>query len=305
MKKPNLLITGHRGLLGSACVKVLGEQYNIITFNDIDLRNREEVYWAFNGQSIDFCIHCAAKVGGVKANRDDCVSFLEDNVAINSNVISACNLFKVRKLVNIGTSCLYPKDAPVPVKEESFMTGPFEQDVEAYSAAKLLAHYQCRAYRHQHGCNFVTACPANLFGPNDNYGESAHVIPSLIRKAFEAKEIGTNLKVWGDGSAVREFLHSNDAAEAIKLILEHFDEPGLINIGSGIGTSIRAIAESIAGIVGVKGVEYDISEPTGIQKKTFDISKLTNLGWKPKVTLKAGLIEACSDYENNINIRNK
>src|SRR6478736_2812464 len=238
-----LLVTGHRGLVGSACCKVLSKYYDVVTAGDerIDLRNRDEVYWLFNRLNVELVVHCAAKVGGVKANRDNPCEFLEDNVAINQNVISACNLFKVRKLVNIGTSCLYPKNASVPVKEESFLTGPFEPDVEAYAAAKLLAYYQCRAYRSQHGCNFVTVCPSNIYGPGDNYGESAHVLPALVRKAFGAKENKTKMTIWGDGTQVREFIHSHDVAEAIRIVLQRFDSPELLNIGSGVGTSVKGL----------------------------------------------------------------
>ena len=286
-------------MLGSACVKVLSKSYEVVTAGDekIDLRNKDEVYWLFNRLNPSAVIHCAARVGGVKANRDHPIDFIYDNVAINGNIIAACHAFGVKKLVNIGTSCLYPKNAPVPVREESFMTGPFEPDVEAYSAAKLLAYYTCRAYRSQHGCNFVTACPANLYGPNDKYNkESSHVIPALILKAFEAKKEGKKLKVWGDGSAVREFMHSHDAAEAIKIVLERFDGSGLVNIGSGTGTTIKAISEAIAGIAGCKGVEYDTSQPVGIQEKTFDVSKLTALGFKPRIDLETGLKMACDEY---------
>lgn len=293
-----LLVTGHSGLLGSACVRVLGKYYDVVTAGDerVDLRNRDEVYWLFNRLNPELVVHCAAKVGGVKANRDDPVGFLEDNLAINSNVISACHLFRVKKLVNIGTSCLYPKECPVPVREESFMSGPFEPDVEAYAAAKLLAHYTCRAYRSQHASNFITVAPCNLYGENDNYGPSAHVIPGLIARAFEAAATGKPLTVWGDGSAVREFLHSNDAAEAIRFALERFDSPELLNIGSGVGTSISELARLICGIVGVPSVQYDESQPVGIHEKTFDISKITALGWKPRIDLQSGLRRACEEY---------
>jgi len=293
-----VLVTGHRGLLGSACVKVLSKNYEVLTTGEerIDLRNRDEVYWLFNRLSPEFVVHCAAKVGGVKANRDNPVDFIQDNVAINGNIIAACHAFNVKKLVNTGTSCLYPNKAPIPVKEESFMTGPFEPDVEAYAAAKLLAHYTCRAYRSQYGCNFVTASPANLFGPGDNYGPSGHVLPSLIHRAFEAKQNNTKLRVWGDGTAVREFLHSHDAAEALRIVLERWDSPELINIGSGVGTTIRDLSELVARLVGVRGVEYDESQPVGIQEKTFDVSKLKALGWKQKIRLEHGISMAIDEY---------
>lgn len=302
MKK--VLVTGSRGLLGSACVRLLSQTY-IVLQADCDLRNHQEVYWMFQRLMPDYVIHCAAKVGGVKANRDNPVAFIEDNIAINSNVIAACHAFGIQKLVNIGTSCMFPKNAPVPVKESSFQNGPLESDVEAYASAKILAYMTCKAYKHQHGSRFVTCCPANLYGPNDSYGEEAHVIPALIRKASEAATSGTKMKVWGDGSAVREFLHADDAASAIKLVLENYESSDLISIGSGVGTSIKELAETIAKAFSVNGIEWVPSEPTGIQKKTFDISKLKALGWEQRVGLKYGISSVCSDYKHDINIRKR
>lgn len=259
----------------------------------------------FNHLRPKYVIHCAAKVGGVKANRDNPVDFLEQNVTINSNVIVACHVFGIKKLVNIGTSCMFPKDAPTPVRESSYMTGPLEPSVESYAMAKMLAFATCNAYRSQHGCDFVTTTPCNLYGPNDNYGPSSHVIPALIRSAFEARKSGKPMKVWGDGSATREFLHSDDAASALKIILADWNLPELINIGSGHGTTIKELASLIANIVGVNEVEWVKTEPTGIQNKTFDISKITWLGWRPKISLEDGLAQACKDYEFSTNVRFK
>ncbi len=297
-----LLVLGHRGLLGSACVKVLSKYYDVLTTGDerVDLRNKDEVYWLFNRLNPELVVNCAAKVGGVKANRDDPVRYIEDNLTITSNVLAAAHMFKVKKLVNIGTSCLYPKTAPIPVKEESFMTGPFDPDVEAYASAKLVGYFSCRAYRNQHGCNFVTVCPSNIYGPGDNYGESAHVLPALVRKAFEANASNGKVRIWGDGTQVREFIHSFDAAEAIRIVLERYDSPELLNIGSGIGTSINTLALLLSAIVGFAGIEYDRSQPIGIKEKTFDISKITSLGWKPRIDLLTGLKMVCEDYRESI-----
>jgi GDP-L-fucose synthase len=300
-----ILITGDKGLLGSACVRVLRDSHEVLIQPRIDYRNRSLVYWLFNSLRPDAVIHCAAKVGGVKANRDDPVSFIEDNIAINSNVIGAAHLFGVKKLVNIGTSCLYPKDAVLPVKESSLMTGPFEPDVAAYATAKLMAYVTCNSYRSQYGDNFVTACPANLYGLGDNYGPSAHVIPALIARAYRAKKEGAPLIVWGDGSAVREFLHAEDAATAIQAVLEKWNSPELINIGSGRGTTIKELAELVAERIGVSKIEWDTTQPVGISRKTFDISRIKSLGWNPCIPLKDGIFSTCSDYINAPNRREK
>lgn len=301
-----LLITGSTGLLGSACKRLLEKSYTIQESSGVDLRNPQAVYWMFQRLNPDLVIHAAAKVGGVKANRDNPVAFLEENVHINGNVIAACHAFGVKKLVFVATSCMFPKDATIPVKESSLFHGPLEPDVEAYAQAKIMGHILCNAYRREHGCNFVTCAPSNLYGPNDSYElESAHVIPALIRKAVEAKASKTKMKVWGSGDAIRDFLHADDAAAAIKVILEKYSSPEVISIGSGRGTTIRYLADTIAFIAGVKGIEWDDSQPTGIHAKTFDISKLKSLGWEPSVQLQHGLSQVYSDYINDIDIRKR
>ncbi len=304
MNRKVVLVTGHKGLLGSACCRVLGHDYEVTTMEG-DLRDEVVVYNHFARHKIDYVIHCAARVGGVKSNRDNPVEFIEDNVAINSNVISACHMFGIKKLVNVGTSCMFPKDAPIPVKESSFMTGPLEPAVEAYAMAKILAYTTCNAYRFQHGKSFVTVAPCNLYGPNDSYGAASHVIPSLIQKAFKSKENGTSVEIWGDGSATREFLHSYDAAQAIKVILEKYDSPELISIGSGVSTSIKELAMTICDVVGAGDVRWVPSEPTGIQNKTFDISKIKSIGWEPKISLLDGIAQCCADFHSKTNIRLK
>ncbi len=300
-----ILVTGSRGLLGSACKRLFSKTDEVLETGKADLRNRGDVYWLFNHLRPDYVIHCAAKVGGVKANRDNPVEFIEDNVSINSNVIAACYLFGVKKLVNIGTSCMFPENAPVPVKESSFMTGPLNPDVEAYAQAKILAYSLCNAYRRQHNCNFVTVAPCNLYGPNDNYSETAHVIPGLVKKAVKAKETASALKVWGNGSSIREFLHSDDAASAIKVVLEKYDSPELISIGSGESTTIRYLANLIGHHTGIDLIEWLPGEPTGIQEKTFDTTKILGLGWQTSISLFDGIGQVCLDYKNNINIRDK
>ncbi len=295
-----ILVTGSRGLLGSACKRLFSKTDEVLETGKADLRNRGDVYWLFNHLRPDYVIHCAAKVGGVKANRDNPVEFIEDNIQLNQNIIAACHVFGVKRLVNIATSCIYPDGCKTPISEKMIMTGQFQIDVESYSAAKLLAYMTCRAYNRQHGSLFFTAVPCNLFGPNDNYGPSGHVIPSLIHRAFEAKKNNTPLVVWGNGKAIREFLHSDDAAEAIKLVLEKWDSAELINIGSGRGVSIGTLAEIIADIVGVKDIQFDENQPTGIKEKTFDISKIKSIGWLQKTELENGLFNTCEEYKNSV-----
>ncbi len=303
MKK--LLISGHRGLLGSACVRRFQDKYQVLTFEgDLTDLSLLRCWWTTNRP--DYVIHCAAKVGGIKANRDFPVDFLVDNLKIQSAVIHACFDFDVEKLVFVGTSCLYPKNCPLPVTEESLLTGPFEPDVASYAAAKLAGYEMCRAYAHQYGKNFMTVAPCNLYGQGDNYGPSAHVIPALIKRVFECAKTKAPVVVWGDGSQVREFLYADDAADAISFVLEGWNKPDIINIGSGIGTSIRSLVETILLVSGVKvDVVWDRHAPTGIQNKTFKPDKLRHLGWGPEHDLKSGLAKTIMDYASTTKHRFK
>ncbi len=298
-----LLITGHRGLLGSACVRQLRHQYEILT-TGLDLTDESGVEFWFDRNQPDYVIHAAAKVGGVKANRDNPVQFMLENLKIQNSVISAAHLHGVKKLVFIGTSCLYPKSCPLPVKESSLMTGPFEPAVEAYATAKLAGYQLCNAHRAQYGRSFVTACPSNLYGIGDRYGPSAHVIPALIEKFAAAKKEGTPVKIWGSGKAIREFMYADDTADALGLVLESYDSPELINIGTGESTTIYDLAVMIGDAMGFKPtIEWDNNEPTGIPEKTFDISKLKSLGFKPRLDLATGIALTVNDYLTSTNIR--
>ncbi len=301
-----ILVTGHRGLLGSACVRVLSKNNDIVTYNG-DLMERLAVCHLMHDSSPDAIIHCAAKVGGVKANRDQPVDFLLDNLVIQNNVISAAHDFGVNRLVFVGTSCLYPKNAPLPVTEESLLGGPFEPDVSAYATAKLAGYALCKAYSQQYGRNYGTCAPCNLYGINDSYGPAAHVIPALMRKVRKCGQEGGPLVIWGDGSAIREFLFADDCAEAIEFILNGWNSPEIINIGSGIGTNMRSLVASIIKVSGVEVEEvvWDRAEPTGIQHKTFRPDKLRHLGWGPTHTLEEGLSKTWEDFMNNQNLRTK
>ncbi len=197
----------------------------------------------------------------------------------------------------MATSCLFPKDAPVPVKEPSLLTGPFESSVQAYAIAKLAGWALCKAYAEQYGRNYMTVCPSNLYGPKDNYGPSAHVIPALIKRMHDAMKMEEGLVVWGDGSAIREFLYVDDAADAIGIVLEKWNKPDPINLGSGVGTSIRQLVDKLSETMRFKGdVTWDVSQPTGIPHKTFDISNLKSLGWSPRWSLEDGLKGAVLDF---------
>ncbi len=287
MKK--LLITGHRGLLGSACIRRLRDEYQILIYVDDLLDEARFRRWMVDNRP-NLVIHCAAKVGGVKANRDNPAGFLENNLRTELAVITSCRDFKVDRLIFIATSCLFPKDAPVPVREDSLLSGPFEPAVQAYAIAKLAGYELCKSFNYQNGTNFITVCPSNLYGPGDNYGPSAHVIPALISRLNDSVRNKQPLVVWGDGSAVREFLYVDDAADAIATVLGHPNPPELINIGTGEGTTIRNLVDLLVWIAGSGiRVEWDTSKPTGIQEKTFDITRIKSLGWSPKTTLSDGL----------------
>jgi GDP-L-fucose synthase len=301
-----LFISGHRGLLGSACVRQLKHKYEILTMERNLMDDNWVRYWFAENQP-DYVIHCAAKVGGVKANKEQPVSFLLDNLTIQNVVIQAAADYGVKRLVNIGTSCLYPRDCPVPVKESSLLTGPFEPSVEAYAIAKLAGLALCRAYNAERQKSFITVCPSNLYGLGDNYGPSAHVIPALIKRIHDAKAKGdTSIEVWGDGSATREFLSADDCARAIGKVLEADSPPDLINIGTGQSTTIRSLISMIQLSMDARlDVIWDTSSPTGIPHKTFDISTITRLGWQPQVPLASGLTQTIHDFMNNRHIRLK
>lgn len=291
-----LLVTGHNGLLGSACVRRLGLKHEIITYTGNILDSSLFNTW-LKWNKPDGIIHCAAKVGGVKSNRDLPVQFIADNLKLQEAVIGEAHRQGINTVVFVATSCLFPKDAPVPVKESSLLTGPFESSVQAYAIAKLAGWALCKAYAEQYGRNYMTVCPSNLYGPKDNYGPSAHVIPALITRMRDAMKIGEDLVVWGDGTAIREFLYVDDAADAIGVVLEKWNKPDPINLGSGTGTSIKQLVGRLADTMGFFGdITWDVSQPTGIPHKTFDISNLTSLGWAPRWSLEDGLKNTILDF---------
>lgn len=295
-----LLVTGHRGLLGSACVREFGSDHEVNT-TPANLLNWSEVDSFIGACKPDVIIHCAAKVGGVKANRDNPVAFLLENLTIQNNVMRAAHAHGVSQLCFIATSCMFPLEATLPVQETSLLTGRLEGSVEAYAIAKIAGWRLCKAYCEEFGDQFITVAPSNVYGPQDRYDDQAHVIPSLIRKMHNAALTGQSMEVWGDGAAVREFIFSEDVASAIRVLLEHWKSPEVINVGTGIGTTIRDLVAAI-GVTSpfneLPPVVWNAAAPVGIPRKTYSIEKLTSLGWKPKFSLHEGLHRTWFDFLN-------
>lgn len=296
--KKTMAITGHRGLLGSACVRHFSQSRNIVLFQGNCLIERD-VQLFFEQHRPDEVIHCAARVGGVHANKSHPVTFLLDNLQMQNNVISSCALYDVETLIFIGTSCMFPRDAALPVPEESLLTGRLDDSVEAYAIAKIAGWRLCKAYWEEFGRRFITVNPSNIYGINDNYGANAHVIPSLIRKFSEARVTSSSPVVWGDGSAVREFIYSDDVASAIDVVIQAWKSPEVISIGTGLSHSIRELVSALTEVSGISmEVKWDASQPVGIPRKTFDVSKLKSLGWTPRISLHEGLSLAWNDFHS-------
>lgn len=297
MKKDSkIYIAGHRGMVGSAILRKLeNEGYsNLIyaTSAELDLRNQVKVTAFFKQHQPEFVFLAAAKVGGIKANNDFKAEFLHDNLAIQNNVIHAAYEFKVKKLLFLGSSCIYPKLAPQPLKEEYLLTGSLEDTNDAYAIAKIAGIKLCEAYRKQYNCNFISAMPTNLYGPNDNYAlQTSHVLPALIRKFHEAKERGINsVELWGTGTPKREFLHVDDLAEACLFLMLNYNKKEFVNVGWGSDISIKELGSLIRDIVGYKGdIHYNTDQPDGTPQKLLDVDRINALGWKANITLKEGL----------------
>jgi GDP-L-fucose synthase len=313
MKKTDkIYIAGHRGLVGSAIHRKLKEEgyTNIIvrTSEELDLTRQDSVISFFATHKPDYVFLAAAKVGGIHANSTYPADFSYINQQIQANVIYSSHAFNVKKLLFLGSSCIYPKHAEVPIKEESLLTGPLEETNRAYAVAKISGIEMCRSYNKQYGTNFISAMPCNMFGPGDNYHpENSHVIPALIRKIHEAKVSGSSkVPMWGTGRALREFLYSDDLADACVFIMENKVPYDLINIGSGLEISIRNLALSIKDVVGYVGnLVYDPSKPDGTIRKVMDVSRIKNLGWESKVSLIDGLRKSYEDFLSNDNLRSK
>jgi len=295
-KKNKIYIAGHRGMVGSAIHRRLKregfENFVFGTSDELDLRDQQEVAVFFTKEKPDYVFLAAAKVGGILANNTYRAEFLYDNLMIQSNVIENSYRHGVKKLLFLGSSCIYPKLAPQPLKEDYLLTGLLEHTNEPYAIAKIAGIKMCDAYRSQYGCNFISVMPTNLYGPNDNYDlNTSHVLPALIRKFHEAKvQNQPEVIVWGSGTPRREFLHADDMADACVFLMKNYNEEGLINIGVGEDLSIKELAEMIKEITGYNGeIVFDTSKPDGTPRKLMDVSKLSSLGWRATIQLKGGI----------------
>ena len=292
-----IYVAGHTGMVGSALIRKLNNNnfQNIITksSSQLDLRDQSLVNSFFNTEKPDYVFLAAARVGGINANNTYRADFLYDNLMIQSNVIHASYKNNVRKLLFLGSSCIYPKFAPQPLKEEYLLTGLLEHTNEPYAIAKIAGIKLCDAYRSQYGCNFISVMPTNLYGTNDNYNlENSHVLPALLRKIIEAKrENKSFVEIWGTGKPFREFLHVDDLADACLFLMNSYNEPTLINVGTGKDISILDLAHLIKKIVGYTGeIKNDLSKPDGTPRKLMDVTKINSLGWRATISLEKGLL---------------
>src|SRR5216110_3079346 len=295
-KSEKIFVAGHRGMVGSALIRAFeAAGFSKLLKRDrseLDLGDSEVVTKFFCNEKPEVVIFAAAKVGRIKANNDQPVEFLLENLRVQNNVIAAAHENGARKLLFLGSSCIYPKLAPQPIPESALLSGPLEPTNEAYAIAKIAGVKLCQAYAREHGANFISVMPTNLYGPNDNFDlETSHVLAALLRKAHEAKTRGDQrLIVWGTGKPRREFLHVDDLASACLLLLEKYDSPDIINVGCGEDISIRELAELICEVVGFDGdLAWDVTKPDGTPRKLLDVSKLRALGWKPSIPLRDGI----------------
>jgi GDP-L-fucose synthase len=304
-KGDKIYISGHNGMVGSAILRKLKSEgfYNLIYKNslELDLRNQSSVESFFEIEKPDFVFLAAAKVGGIYANNLYRADFIYDNLMIEANLIHSSYLNKVKKLLFLGSSCIYPKNSTQPILEEYLLSGYLEHTNQPYAVAKICGIELCDSYRAQYNCNFISAMPTNLYGPNDNYDlNTAHVLPALMRKFIEAKELNNpSVKIWGTGKPMREFMHVDDLAEACLFLMNNYNEGGIVNVGTGVDISIFELAFLIKEIVGFEGdLEFDSQKPDGTFKKLLDVSKINSLGWSSKIELSKGLSLVYNEVKN-------
>lgn len=304
-----IYVAGHRGLVGSAIVRNLEYKgfKNIIfrTHKELDLTNQDEVREFFREERPEYVFLAAAKVGGINANNKYPADFIYENLMIQNNVIKSAHDFNVKKLLFLGSTCIYPKMAEQPIKEEYLLTGALEETNEAYAIAKIAGLEMCKFFKRQYGDNFISCMPTNLYGPNDNYNlNNSHVLPALIRKFHEAKINNyDSVEIWGTGSPLREFLYVDDMADACVYLMENYDGEQHVNIGTGEEVSIKELAEIVKTVVGFSGqIRFNTNMPDGTPRKLTNIYKLNKLGWKYKVSLKDGIQKSYKDYLNKLNV---
>ena len=306
-KSEKIFVAGHRGMVGSALIRAL----EAAGFSKLLKRDRSELELGdsaavskfFAKEKPEIVIFAAAKVGGIKANNDQPVEFLLENLRVQNSVIAAAHENGARKLLFLGSSCIYPKLAPQPIPESALLSGPLEPTNEAYAIAKIAGVKLCQAFSREYGANFVSAMPTNLYGPNDNFDlETSHVLAALLRKAYEAKKSSAReLVVWGTGTPRREFLHADDCASACLFLLEKYDSPEIVNVGCGEDISIRELAELVCEVVGFDGeLSWDKTKPDGTPRKLLDVSKLRGLGWTPTISLRDGIAQAYDWFLKNV-----
>jgi GDP-L-fucose synthase len=311
-----VLVAGANGMVGAAIVRNLESKgyTNIIrgTRDDVDFTNQDETERYFCSEEPEYVFLAAAKVGGIMANSNYKAEFLTENLQIQTNIIQQSYNFGVKKLLFLGSSCIYPKMATQPITEDQLLTGPLEPTNDAYAIAKIAGIKMCQAYKEQYGFNAISLMPTNLYGPNDNFDlETSHVLPAMIAKFHEAKKdgyiidpggpwYGPLVKLWGDGSAMREFLHVDDLAEACYVCMEKYDESEHINVGTGTDVTIKELAETIANIVGyTRDINWDTTKPNGTPRKVLNVDKIKSLGWSPKISIRQGIYDTYEWYKND------
>ncbi|CAJ1316863.1 GDP-L-fucose synthase [Paenibacillus sp. PK4536] len=306
-KDAKIYVAGHKGLVGSAILRALQKQgYNNLIYrssSELDLRKLDDVYRFFEQEKIDYVFLAAAKVGGIAANNDFPADFIRDNLLIQTNVIDAAHFNGVQKLLFLGSTCIYPKFAPQPLKEEYLLTGELEPTNEPYAIAKIAGIKMCESYNRQYGSRFISAMPTNMYGPNDNFDlKSSHVLPALVRKIHEAKENNSpTVEIWGTGTPKREFLHADDLADACLFLMDNYEDNQIVNVGVGEDIAIKDLALMIKNIVGYEGdLVFNSSVPDGTPRKLVDTTKINALGWKASIPLEEGIRAVYADFRNTV-----